>query len=105
MQHSTEPARSCQAAPEHFPGAAQDLFVRAYLEVALGQQPGRSLLASAAGEAALEEAARKLVAAANAYVPVSHLLWGLWGLIQARTIAAPSGFLRVSAHVQLPASA
>ena len=56
--------------------------MRAYLEVALAQQPGRSLLASAAGEAALEEAARQLVAAANAYVLVSHLLWGLWGLIQ-----------------------
>ena len=73
------PCHTCLTLP---PIGAQDLFVRAYLEVALAQQPGHSLLASAAGEAALEEAARQLVAAANAYVPVSHLLWGLWGLIQ-----------------------
>lgn len=31
----------------------------------------------------VEEAARKLMVAARAYVPVSHLCWGLWGLIQA----------------------
>ena len=30
----------------------------------------------------VEEAARKLMVAARAYVPVSHLCWGLWGIIQ-----------------------
>ena len=56
--------------------------MRSYLEAAVAQQPHGSRLTYEAGEAALEEAARQLVAAANAYVPVSHLLWGLWGLIQ-----------------------
>jgi hypothetical protein len=52
------------------------------LEAALALQQCSSLQACAAGEAAIDEAARQLLAAARAYVPVSHLLWGLWGLIQ-----------------------
>jgi hypothetical protein len=28
--------------------------------------------------------------AAQAYVPVSHLLWGIWGLLQARLSDVPS---------------
>ena len=60
----------------------QDRFVRAYMESALALQGGRGLLASGSQEAALEEAVEQLKAACRAYLPVSHLLWGLWGLIQ-----------------------
>ncbi len=28
--------------------------------------------------------------AANAYVPISHLSWGIWGLLQARLSDVPS---------------
>ena len=27
----------------------------------------------------------QLLQAANAYIPMSHLIWGLWGLLQVRT--------------------
>lgn len=57
--------------------------MRAYLESALALQNCKlGQLASSGQEAALDEAAEQLVAAARAYLPVSHLLWGLWGLIQ-----------------------
>lgn len=52
------------------------------MESALALQGGRGLLASGSQEAALEEAVEQLKAASKAYLPVSHLLWGLWGLIQ-----------------------
>ncbi len=52
------------------------------MESALALQGGRGLLASGSQEAALEEAVEQLKAACRAYLPVSHLLWGLWGLIQ-----------------------
>ena len=63
--------------------------MRSYLEAASAHQPHGSHMACDAGEAALEEATRQLVAAANAYVPVSHLLWGLWGLIQVICACTP----------------
>ncbi|EIE21022.1 hypothetical protein COCSUDRAFT_43387 [Coccomyxa subellipsoidea C-169] len=67
----------------------KDRFVRAYMESALALQGGRGLLASGSQEAALEEAVEQLKATCRAYLPVSHLLWGLWGLIQAHTSNVP----------------
>ncbi len=52
------------------------------MESALALQGGKGLLVSASHEAALEDAVEQLKAAARAYLPISHLLWGLWGLIQ-----------------------
>jgi hypothetical protein len=63
--------------------------VRAYLESALALQSSSAPGLAAPGgggccreDDALEEAVEKLAAAARAYLPTSHLLWGLWGLIQ-----------------------
>ncbi|CAL8469115.1 g8656 [Coccomyxa elongata] len=67
----------------------QDRFVRAYMESALALQGGKGLLPSSSQEAALEDAVEQLKAAARAYLPISHLLWGLWGLIQAHTSNVP----------------
>jgi len=56
--------------------------VRAYLESALALQPYRGALTASSGEEAVEWAVKELIRAARAYLPISHLLWGLWGLIQ-----------------------
>lgn len=63
----------------------QDRFIRAYLESALALQHCTGFVASDKTEGALEEAAMQLLQAANAYIPMSHLIWGLWGLLQVRT--------------------
>lgn len=63
----------------------QDRFVRAYIESALALQYGKGLLASSSQEPALDDAVEQLKAAARAYLPISHLLWGLWGLIQVQS--------------------
>ena len=57
-------------------------FIRAYLDSALALQHCTGFVASNRTEAALEEAAAQLLQAANAYIPMSHLIWGLWGLLQ-----------------------
>ena len=63
----------------------QDRFIRAYLESALALQHCTGFVASDKTEGALEEAAMQLLQAANAYIPISHLIWGLWGLLQVYT--------------------
>ena len=60
----------------------QERFIRAYLDSALALQHCTGFVASDRTEAALEEAAAQLLQAANAYIPMSHLIWGLWGLLQ-----------------------
>lgn len=72
--------------------------MRAYLESALALQGGKGLLACASQEPALEEAGERLKAAARAYLPVSHLLWGLWGLIQVPPDRCDNLHLCWSAH-------
>ena len=62
----------------------QERFIRAYLDSALALQHCTGFVASDRTEAALEEAAAQLLQAANAYIPMSHLIWGLWGLLQVR---------------------
>jgi hypothetical protein len=44
--------------------------------------PAVAARALATGQGALEAISAQLQAAARAYIPLSHLLWGLWGLIQ-----------------------
>mmetsp|Transcript_15344 Transcript_15344/g.46336 ORF Transcript_15344/g.46336 Transcript_15344/m.46336 type:complete len:524 (-) Transcript_15344:642-2213(-) len=51
-------------------------------EKPLPEQAARALTQ---GGGALDALSRKLQAATRAYIPVSHLLWGLWGLIQAKS--------------------
>lgn len=90
----------------------QGLFVRAYVQAAMMLKvkkddlhllPGYSLSEDAGllqdlakqtspssflseaglgGDAGIEEAAKKLQEAAQDYMVMSHLVWGLWGLIQ-----------------------
>lgn len=60
----------------------QERFIRAYLESALALQHCTGFVASERTEGAMEEAAAQLLRAANAYIPMSHLIWGLWGLLQ-----------------------
>ena len=62
----------------------QERFIRAYLESALALQHCTGFVASEGTEGAMEEAATQLLQAANAYIPMSHLIWGLWGLLQVR---------------------
>ena len=63
----------------------QDRFIRAYLESALALQHCTGFVALDKTEGALEEGAMQLLQAANAYIPISHLIWGLWGLLQVCT--------------------
>lgn len=63
----------------------QENFIRAYLDSALALQHCTGFVASDRTEGALEEAAAQLLQAANAYIPASHLIWGLWGLLQVRS--------------------
>jgi hypothetical protein len=44
--------------------------------------PAVAARALATGQGALEAISAQLQEAARAYIPLSHLLWGLWGLIQ-----------------------
>lgn len=44
--------------------------------------PAVAARALTTGQGALEAISAQLQAAARAYTPISHLLWGLWGLIQ-----------------------
>ena len=62
--------------------AVQKRFIRAYLESALALQHCTGFVASERTEGAMEEAATQLLQAASAYIPMSHLIWGLWGLLQ-----------------------
>ncbi len=66
------------------------------MESALALQGGKGLLPSSSQEAALEDAVEQLKAAARAYLPISHLLWGLWGLIQVQLYVS---FLHPSIHL------
>ena len=50
--------------------------------------PAVAARALATGQGALEAISAQLQAAARAYIPLSHLLWGLWGLIQVPTAFA-----------------
>lgn len=47
--------------------------------------PEEASRALALGGGALDDLSTKLQAAARAYIPVSHMAWGLWGLIQAKS--------------------
>ena len=60
----------------------QERFIWAYLESALALQHCTGFVASERTEGAMEDAAAQLLQAANAYIPMSHLIWGLWGLLQ-----------------------
>lgn len=64
----------------------QERFIRAYLDAALALQHCTGFVASEGTEGAVEEAAAQLLQAAIAYIPMSHLIWGLWGLLQVITI-------------------
>ncbi|KAK9826264.1 hypothetical protein WJX74_003749 [Apatococcus lobatus] len=66
----------------------QRRFVRAYVDAVASLRRQHSdhnvplgILEEATSRAEVEAA---IVAAANAYLPASHLYWGLWGLLQAR---------------------
>ena len=74
----------------------QERFIRAYLDSALALQHCTGFVASDRTEAALEEAAAQLLQAANAYIPMSHLIWGLWGLLQVRPCLVQEHTLRGS---------
>jgi len=63
----------------------QERFIRAYLDSALALQHCTGFVASEGTEGAVEEAAAQLLQAAIAYIPMSHLIWGLWGLLQVIT--------------------
>ncbi|CAK0784100.1 hypothetical protein CVIRNUC_007303 [Coccomyxa viridis] len=79
----------------------QERFIRAYLDSALALQHCTGFVASDRTEAALEEAAAQLLQAANAYIPMSHLIWGLWGLLQARTSNVPDFDFTIYAEQRL----
>ncbi|RKP08642.1 kinase-like domain-containing protein [Thamnocephalis sphaerospora] len=57
--------------PQHMPNAAErDIFLRAYLEESLGRVPS-------------DDEVETLWNEVQAYIPCSHALWSLWGLLQA----------------------
>ena len=82
-----------------YPGAAErHAFAEAYLRAREQQQAGRSSCSTMAatrelqdgagegsgGEGSVEARAEALAAAADRYAAASHLLWGLWGVLQAQ---------------------
>ncbi|KAK9820950.1 hypothetical protein WJX81_004275 [Elliptochloris bilobata] len=71
--------------------AHQERFVRAYLHAADALREDASCygVAACVADDALDAGVEALRAAALAFLPVSHLLWGLWGLIQARVSQLP----------------
>jgi thiamine kinase-like enzyme len=56
-------------------------FCRAYIQQIILNHPD-SRLASVMARYSLDEATRNLSERAKSYEPISHLLWGLWGLVQ-----------------------
>lgn len=79
----------------------QRLFVRAYVEAILSLRRAHYDhncplgVLEEAGKRAEAEAA--IVAAANAYLPASHLHWGIWGLLQVKVCPSSRSYNFVTA--------